>query len=190
MGLMCSWVAIRTQGKADVLDHLGLAETGKIVEPTERRGLKSAYQNDNGWLYVFAEGDFDWADEARVRDLSQFGLTVGIQAEDKIDMACTVCAAKDGRVLWTVSHINEPGKELTISGEAPAALADIRRKYETLQKEEADADYLWEIPLQLARELTGYRVDEDPIDFRELASTRMGETCGPGLINRLLSIFR
>lgn len=189
MGLMCSWIAVETSAKSDVLDHLGLIETGNVVEPVARRGQMSVYQNDNGWLYVFAEGDFHWADEARVVDLSKFGLTLGVQTEDKIDMECAVRAAKDGHLLWTVAHANEPGKELTVTGNAPAALADIRRKYETLHREQGDADYLWEIPLGLARAVSGYSVEEDAIDFFELTSTRARPARG-GLISRIFSAFR
>ena len=82
-----------------------------------------------------------------------------------------------------------PGRELTIIGEPPAILVDIRSKYETLQKKEADADYLWEIPLQLARELSGSRVDEDPIEFTELTSARTAAARG-GLMSRIFSAFR
>ncbi|HWI84780.1 MAG TPA: hypothetical protein VNT42_00455 [Sphingomonas sp.] len=189
MGLMCSWVAIQTEAKAEVLDHLGLIETDEVVEPTERRKLTSVYQNDNGWLYVCAT-DFGWADQARVLDLSRFGMTLGVQTEDKIDMECRVRAADGGRELWAVAHVNQPGQELTVSGDPPAALAEIRRKYETLQADKDDADYLWEIPLALAREVSGFRVDEDPIDFMAVVSARSTPEARGGLIARILSVFR
>lgn len=117
-------------------------------------------------------------------------MTLGIQAEDKVDMACVVRAADGGRELWSVSHLNDAGQELTVTGDAPGALADIRRKYEVLQAEEDDADYLWDIPVELARTLTGYRVDEDRIDFIELASTRVKPVRKGGLLARLFSARR
>lgn len=192
MGLMCSWVAIQTQARADVLDHLGMIETDMLVEPASRRGQMSVHQHDNGWLYVFTN-DFDWADQARVLDLSRFGMTLGVQVEDKVDMACIVCAADGGRELWSVGHVNKPGQELTISGNPPEALGPIRSKYEALHTAENSADYLCEIPLQLARVVSGYRVDEDPIDFNALVSPRAAPAAVAGrggLLSRIVSAFR
>lgn len=54
MGLMCSWVAIRTSAKTDVLYYIGMVETGNVIEPVSRRKQMSACQNENGWLYVFS----------------------------------------------------------------------------------------------------------------------------------------
>jgi hypothetical protein len=194
MGLMCSWVAIRTVAKSEVLAHLGVIETGRSVEPTEERGLMSVYQNDNGWLYVFVY-EFDWADEALVADLSRFGMTLGVQMEDKVDMECVVRAADGGRALWSVAHLNIPGQELTISGDPPAELADIRQKYEALQAGEESVDYLLEIPLELARAVSGYQVLEDPIDFIELKPLQAPpkpprDLPRGGLLARLFSAFR
>jgi hypothetical protein len=195
MGLMCSWIAIRTEAKAEVLEHLGLVETGELVEPYSREGLISVHQNSNGWLYIFAE-DFDWADGPRVLDLSRFGLTLGIQTEDEVDMTCLVRAAEHGRKLWKVSHVNDEGEQLKAFGKVPEDFARIRRKYRRLQRERDDADYLWEIPLALARQLSGYRVDEDPIEF-----VALDPVAGPapvvaekvrrgGLVSRILSVFK
>lgn len=112
-------------------------------------------------------------------------MTLGIQAEDKVDMECRVRAAESGRELWTVEHVNEAGGELVVTGDPPPALANIRRKYETLRAEED----LGEIPLQLARELSGFRVHEDRIDFIALTPVRAASSRS-GLISRLFSAFR
>jgi hypothetical protein len=195
MGFMCSWIAIRTAAKDAVLDHLGMVETGMPVQPASREKPMSVHQSADGWLYIFAE-DFEWADPWQVQDLSRFGLTLGVQFEDKIDMTAIVRAAENGRELWSVSHVNDPDHALDITGQPPAELDAIRRKYEKMQAEEDDddVDYLQEIPLELARSLSGYRVDEDAIDFialRGSAAPAEAENAGSGgLLARVFGLFK
>jgi len=198
MGYMCSWIAIRTDAKDKVLEHLGLAETGTLVQPASRTKPMSIHQSADGWTFIFAE-DFDWADWEQVLDLSRFGLALGIQFEDKVEMTAILRAAEDGRELWSVSHINDPDHALDVTGEPPAEFEEIRRKYEKQQAEdEDDVDWLQEIPLELARRLSGYRVDEDPIDFIALARPSAGgkksaegekEAVSSGLLGRVFALF-
>ena len=189
---MCSWIAIRTDAKDKVLDHLGLVETGMPVQPGSRAKPMSVHQSRDGWTFVFAE-DFEWADRAQVLDLSRFGLTLGVQFEDKIDMTAILCAAEQGRELWSVSHINDPDHLLEVTGEPPAEFEVIRRKYEKEQAEDDDdVDWLQEIPLELARRLSGYRVDEDLIDFIALArpsAEAENEAVSSGLLGRVFALF-
>jgi len=107
-------------------------------------------------------------------------------------MTAILRAAEDGRELWSVSHINDPDHALDVTGEPPAEFEEIRRKYEKQQAEDDDVDWLQEIPLELARRLSGYRVDEDPIDFIALARPSAGgekEAVSSGLLGRVFALF-
>jgi hypothetical protein len=166
MGWMCSWVGVQgVQGvqRTEVLETLGLVETGQVVEPGSGASTWCVGEVEGGWLIVFSE-DFDWGNPERVRNLSAFGLTVGLQFEDKVEMTSIACAAQDGVELWRVSHVNsdDEHKALIVTGDPPPAFKDIR---EALINEQAEADddsvdYLHDIPIEVAKSACGYRADE------------------------------
>lgn len=165
MGFACSWIAVRTDDKAALLGQLGMVETGELVTPGCDQSAMSVHQTKDGWTIVFAE-DFGWADTKQILTLSRFGMAVGVQYEDKVAMEATIHAADGGKSLWRVSHNAEEEEEpLEISGAPPKAFGAIRRKFERKQAEDDDVAWLPEIPLELARTISGYRVDEDAIEF-------------------------
>lgn len=164
MGRSCSWIAVRTGDKSGLLDRLGMVETGELIEPGCDQSPMSVHQTHSGWTILFAE-DFDWATPERTVEFSAFGLTLGVQTEDRSEMETSVTAAEKGHVQWRVSHANVPGRLLEVSGKPPAEYEALRRKYQRKQAEEEDVDWLLEIPLELARKISGYSIDENPEEF-------------------------
>ena len=150
----------------------------------------------DGWVVLFSEA-FDWADAERVLALSRFGLTVGCQFEDKVDMTSIACACRDGVELWRVSHANDPNHRLDVTGDPPAQFAEIRdrllRDQEEDGGEESDVDYLHDVPLDLARSVCGYRADEDRSVFVGLrpagTSPQPSPKPAPGMVGKLLAMF-
>jgi hypothetical protein len=71
---------------------------------------------------------------------------------------------RDGELVWSVVHnSNEDRDHLKVAGEPPAAFAEIEAR---LRKEQArhqpgviGADYIFDIPLELAAACCGYRHD-------------------------------
>lgn len=175
MGLMCSWIGIQGAKKDAVLEALGLAATDRPVDPGCRQAPFSCAELPNGWLIIFSE-DFDWADRERLLELSQFGLAVACQFEDKVEMESVASAARDGVELWRVYHKNDPYGLLDVTGEPPEEFAGIRAHF--LEKQEADGgeesstDYLHDIPLEVAKAACGYRVDDSEDEF--VALDRIG----------------
>jgi hypothetical protein len=190
MGWMCSWVAVQGGDKPAVLEHLGLAETSRSVDPGSREAPFSCAQI-GGWLIVFSE-DFDWGDRKRVAELSRFGLAVGCQFEDKVEMTSVACAARDGVELWCVSHVNDPIYRLDVSGEPPAELAAIRDRLIAEQDadggEASSVDFIHDIPLEVAKAACGYRTDDVEDPFVALQSTRASASpSSKGFLGRLFA---
>lgn len=197
MGWMCSWLAVQGAVKAEILDALGLTVTGRQIEPGSGTAFLSCAERPEGWLVLFSD-DFDWADRDQVLEMSRFGLTVGCQFEDKVEMTSVARAARHGEELWRVSHVNNPRQQLDISGEPPSELAAIRdrlfREQEEAGGENSGVDFIHEIPLEVARAVCGYRADEDEMLFSGLARAGgSAEDVGlrkVGLLGKLLSPFR
>ena len=73
---------------------------------------------------------------------------------------------KDGKFLWSVTHDCEKGKyHLEIKGDAPLSLKGIHAKLVSKQDaaggEQADVDHIYDAPAELAKDLTGFRHDQD-----------------------------
>jgi len=164
MGAMCSWIAVRTSDKMALLDQLGMVETGELVTPGCAQSALSVHQTDDGWTIVVSE-DFGWADSKQILVLSRFGQAVGVQYEDKVAMEATVHVADDGKSLWRISHNAEDDEPLEVIGVPPKEFGEIRCEFERKQTEDDGVDWLSEIPLELARTISGYRVDESAIEF-------------------------
>jgi hypothetical protein len=135
----------------------------------------SVHQAENGWTILFSE-DFGWADSGQILKLSRFGMAVGVQFEDKVAMEATTYVAEKGKRLWRVSHNAEDDEPLEVRGTPPEEFAAIRRKFEQKQAKDDSVDWLSEIPLELARMISGYRVDEDAIDFVALESVAVARS--------------
>jgi hypothetical protein len=205
---MASWVAVQGASKDALIEALGLEETGEEADPGSREAEFYIGERPNGWVVVFSE-DVEWGDQARVIDLSRFGPAVGLQFEDKVEMTATACGATDGVVLWRVHHVNDPLYRLDVTGDPPPELEAIRarqfREQEEDGGEDSDADFIHDIPIEVAKAACGYRADEADEPFlaltrpgRSLAARRpAAKTAGPpsapaggGFLSRLFSGFR
>lgn len=196
MGWSCSWIAVKGAAADEVLATLDLVETGQAALPGSRGAPMCYAMRPDGWLILFSE-DFDWAERAKVLELSRFGMTVGCQFEDKVEMTSVATCAEAGAELWRVFHVNDPVYRLDVSGEPPAVYASIRdahiREQDEDGGEDSGADFIHEVPLELAKAACGYRADEDDTVFQGLrfASGRAGSSSGGGgLFGSLLAVFR
>ena len=176
MGWSCSWVAVKGAAADEVLAALDLVETGQEALPGSRSAPMCYRVRPDGWLVLFSE-DFDWGERARVLELSRFGMTVGCQFEDKVEMTSVATCAEAGVELWRVFHVNDPLYRLDVSGEPPAAYAAIRdahiREQDEDGGEDSNADFIHDSPLELAKAagiLCGRAGTSDPVDALVVAS--------------------
>src|SRR4051794_40110618 len=117
MGWMASWVAVQGAAKSEILEHLGLVESGGEVLPGTRAAPFSSREFPGGWLVIFSE-NLEWASPKRLLDLSHFGFAIACQFEDKVEMTSSLTAARDGVELWRVFHDNTQSIfRLDVSGE-------------------------------------------------------------------------
>jgi hypothetical protein len=70
---------------------------------------------------------------------------------------------KDGEQIWSVTHDAQEGDgHLEVEGEPPCGFGAIRDRLAKQQEEDGGADFLFDILVTLAKEITGYRHDERP----------------------------
>jgi hypothetical protein len=184
---MVSWLAVKDVPPPDVLDFLSFEETGQEVLPGAREDEFCCQEMPDGWFVVFSE-DVMWAKPKKILEVSQLGLVVGCQFEDKVEMTSMSMAARDGVELWSVFH-NTKGSHLRldVTGEPPAAFEEIRQR---LFREQAEADsagtsvdYIHDIPTELAAAVCGYNAQTYEPPFRALRPVRRRRESGASATN-------
>lgn len=76
---------------------------------------------------------------------------------------------KNGRQVWSVSHDgSDGGDQLAVEGQLPDVFEELKHEADAAQEESAKegggVDFVFDIPLDLAAELTGFRHDEMGFD--------------------------
>ena len=164
MGFAISWCAVREESADQFLRALRLSPTGETEELPE--SLISTGKLDTGWRVV-------WYNEygcpfLEPQDLSRLSVDRDVllcMVEEHV-MASSAELWSSGKQKWWLSHEGENGpKGLSVEGNVPEVFPDIRKEMEDVQLAEggdnADVDYIFEIPLKVAQSLVGFKHDED-----------------------------
>jgi hypothetical protein len=111
---------------------------------------------DNGWRILNLDGSYLNSD--LLQQISEKTKLVICSIEEHC-MATEAEAWEDQEKIWSVAHVRDKGKDhLEASGELPPAYAEIASKYLDLHKKRP-ADYLFEIPSEVAQSVTGFKMD-------------------------------
>lgn len=162
MGQSVSWLAFRGAEPELVRRQLGLVGTGDPGEPGEAPVVGATLPD--GWYLVVAAGcDHAIVSEDVLKLASAGGTAVGCSIEEHV-MFASATLWRGGAKRWTVRHQGDLAiGDLDVSGDPPVELEEVRRSCAVSQAreggEEAEVDFFFEIPVELARGLTGFRHD-------------------------------
>lgn len=163
MGYAITWCAVREEAADQLLSHLGLSTTGETEEDPESRF--STAKLTTGWRLIWSN---KYACPLLTQGLPAFlgGHEVVICQIEEHVMTSSAELWMSGSRKWWVSHEGEDGpKGLDTDGELPQCFTSIREKMEQAQRTEggddADVDYIFEIPLKVAQTLVGFKHDEN-----------------------------
>ena len=147
-----------------LVDRLGLSPTGETEELPE--SPITAALLDTGWRVI-------WCNKYgsrffRPEDLGNISSDCDLllcRVEEHV-MASSSEFWTGGKRKWWISHEGENGpKGLDADGELPECFPAIKAEMEMAQRAEggddADVDYIFEIPLKVAQSLVGFKHDED-----------------------------
>lgn len=165
MGWSCSWIALRATNPDSVLSNLGLTRTGEFWEMPEEDW--SCASLSNGWFIVFSARhcepeQFKPASLARLSVQCELLATV---VEEHV-MFSSASLWKDGKNVWAVVHDAQKNiYHIDANGEPPSSFRDIEANARASQDAEggtkANVDLMFDIPLNVGAELTGFRHDQD-----------------------------
>lgn len=192
MGFSASWVAVQGASRDEVLAQLGLEPSGVTDRYPEFKVCLAELPGD--WLLIWYDYDLKAAFK-RGAELSVHGRAVACAVEEHV-MFSEARGYDGGAETWRVTHDPEEGASLyhlETAGEPPRTFEEIHARLKAEQDaeggDEADVDFLFDAPAELALSICGYKHDNDPPDgvvFEELRRVRTAGGSGkPGIFARL-----
>jgi len=182
MGYSMSWAAVKGSTPQAVRDTLALRATGTREEIPESD--ITAAELPSGWYMVVSDRDGLQLTSGEVlARLSALGEVIACFVEEHVMFSSAECW-RSGRRVWSVQHDAQRGIEhLTAEGELPPRFSsvrdELRAKQEAAGGHKADVDYIWDVPVVLAHEFTGWRHDhvipglaDDAFEVLEKTSSR------------------
>jgi hypothetical protein len=170
MGISLTWVAAEALPADAVLARLSLGATArKCVYPF--KGVASHALPNNWFLAAARRCDHRIANSESMTALSAGCRAVACAVEEHVNFASSELW-QDGKRVWRVEHQGDEDPEnMSAEGRLPPSFHELLASVERHDSERLDGHFHMDIPLILARELTGFRhdelnpaVDESPFD--------------------------
>jgi hypothetical protein len=173
MGFNLAWFAVHGIDPETFLERAGFEDTGEpdeYFEAAHSGGDMPSEGKDGGW-YVLVTDKADLADAARLAKWSAGGRLIAcVILEDQ--MTSLSMEWRDSKQVWSVYWDGGADhKQLQVEGALPESFEAIREDITALQAEmdrtERDGeggDVVFELPLDLAEEITGFRHDQIGFD--------------------------
>lgn len=180
MGASFSWVAFQGVSKDEVLEGLGLGDTGEEVEEGDEVDTPFAgTEIPDGW-YLVQSNDSLYPLDLDLESLSRDCRVLAVRSYETV-MDSGASFYENGTILWELSHSSDGGQDdLTVSGSPPPAFDAIRDEaqadYDECVKEGTVFDCFFDVPLDTAAALCDYRYDRVDFDWGSPDFTRLEET--------------
>lgn len=163
MGFAISWLAVKGKSPEAVVQELGLTPTGETTEYGE--SLFTGRTLSSGWfLLVINQCEHDFVKRESLSSLSTNCDVIACSIEEHV-MFCSSELWKNGAQIWCIEHDAQKSIDhISSSGPLPDDYSAIEREFSGEQKKaggkKADTDYFFEIPLQTAKSIIGFKHDE------------------------------
>lgn len=165
MSFSLVWFAAQGVGKDAFLERAQLEDTGEVDEYFEHD--HSGGELPDGW-YVILSSDMGLLEPAKLAKWSAGARVVAVVIHEG-SMNSLATEWRDGRQAWSVSYDgSEGGDRLDVEGALPDVFEELKQEAVAARAgsvKESGADgggvnFVFDIPLDLAAEITGFRHDE------------------------------
>lgn len=162
MGFSLSWIAVPAAARGELLDVLKLTPTGRFEEVPE--AAASGIDLPTGWYVILRQREE--MTPGTSADLARLSRSVGVVAcfvEEHV-MVSWARGWSAGGLAWSVYHDLQAGlRHLEASGDLPPEYRAVRDRLLAKQDHDPEgADYVFDVPIALAEQLTGFRHDFTP----------------------------
>lgn len=187
MGYSISWIALKDKTAAEVAELLSLSRSGEFDDIP--RGMFAGTQSGRGWYVVVIDVyGHKFLSERSLRRISAESDVIAAAIEEHVMFSSAEAWAK-GNLVWRLTHEGETGpNNLREQGSLPEQFPRVKQRLLAAQQQEDQAepevDHIFDIPLELAEEIVGFKHDKS-LDLR-FEVLRPVQTTGGGLFSRLL----
>ena len=167
MGFAISWLAVKGKSPEAITQELGLTPTGEMTDYGE--SLFTGRILSNGWfLLVINQCEHNFVKPKSLASLSSKYEVIACSVEEHV-MFCSSELWRNGAQIWRIEHDAQKSIEhISNSGSLPDGYSAIEKRFSEEQKKaggkKADTDYFFEIPLQVATSIVGFKHDESSPD--------------------------
>lgn len=164
MGYSLSLLAVQTSVPEEALQQLGYIRTGQLCEYSQEP--LSGYSLPTNWFLIVARGcDNRFLQPKLLGPLSEHFPVVACSIEEHV-MFSSAEYWVGGNQVWRAEHVGEYGPiHLKTSGVLPPGFEAMAAAHKEAQEvdggKKADVDHYFDIPLHAAKEITGFKHDED-----------------------------
>lgn len=172
MGFALSWLAVKGKGQEALIQELGLTPTGDMAEYGD--SLFTARNLPSDWfLLVINQCEHKFVNPKSLAILSSNCEAVACSIEEHV-MVCTSQLWRNGAQVWHIAHDAQQSIDhISTSGLLPDGYSAIEREFAEQQVQaggkKADTDYFFEIPLQMAKSIVGFKHDESGLEDESFA---------------------
>lgn len=163
MGFSLSWAVVETKPKEVVQSELKLQGTGAFEEIPESPYVGASLPK--GGYLVVADHEDRLVTPEILEMLSSGAVVTACMVEEHV-MVSTASRWQNGKMLWSITHDAGRGiQHLDSQGDLPPEFPTIRDRLQSEQAaaggDKAGVDHLFDVPIELAYSLTGFRHDHD-----------------------------
>lgn len=163
MGYAISWLAVKGKTPDTLIHELGLTPTGEMAEYGE--SMFTGRTLPSGWfLLVINQCEHKFVKSKSLGSLSSDCEIIACSIEEHV-MVCTSELWRNGAQVWRIEHDAQQSIDhINTSGLLPDVYSAIEREFAEQQEQaggkKADTDYFFDIPLQTAKSIVGFKHDE------------------------------
>ncbi|RVD57068.1 hypothetical protein EN828_07025 [Mesorhizobium sp. M2D.F.Ca.ET.185.01.1.1] len=162
MGFSISWFGFRGYEIKDAAALFG-RDVGDSSEDFD--APISAYLSNKNWAIIILDYcSFPNPPDSYLSVFSQGREMVVVHVEEH-QMFARAEFWSNGKNIWRVWHSGDKNiRDFHTTGDPPASFESLRQQAFSKQDKESNVDHVFDIPLDLAAELTGFRHDEGAPD--------------------------
>ena len=162
MGVSISWLAVKDMEPEAVHKQLGLLSSREFDSDPKHPFLGRLLPS--GWYLVVANRcDHPIVLDEMLSAISVHSRVVAATVEEHV-MSCSSTSWWNGQLEWRVQHEADKGvTHLQVSGTPPDDLETLRQgalARQLCHDDEPGVDYIFDVPLDLAKRVVGFRHDE------------------------------
>lgn len=160
MGFHISWVAVHRKSPEQVCSELNLQDTDE-QSPYPETDV-DALKLDSGWYLLHFNDPLPPELELAILGPLSMGAEVVKCVVEEASMVSMASYLSNGKEKWSIVHDSEQGlTHLDVSGELPDCYEEIKnRLLAQLNADEDPCDYLFDVPAEVCKSITGFRHDD------------------------------